>query len=439
MNPKIPISINFRTFAVADVVAGVLVTLLAFFLSPYSQMVAVEQSRHTAPLTTAILLGIITTLTAHVFGLHDPRSPKTPTFLASRAYATTLVSLTVLVLIFQIVTYQQIGRYILLQVALYLPPLLIAIRWLFHQGHLFNQRRIGVIGSIEELERIKAELPTDSSHLQLLFQTQDLTSIQELCNLHAVNELVICRDLTSAEMAKVLEFQCSGIHVRSLPSFEEATFFRIPHDRISAQWFLYTDLTTVNTTYRALKRLSDVALSLSGALVVLPVLPVLIALIKWESPGSAFFSQTRTGENGRPFKLWKLRSMKTDAEKNGPQFAVKADQRVTKLGKFLRKSRLDETPQFWNIFKGDMSFIGPRPERPEFVTDFCKVIPFYQQRHSIKPGLTGWAQINYPYGATTEDAAKKLQFDLFYVKHMSPLLDFQIILRTIGAFMKGAR
>jgi lipopolysaccharide/colanic/teichoic acid biosynthesis glycosyltransferase len=152
-----------------------------------------------------------------------------------------------------------------------------------------------------------------------------------------------------------------------------------------------------------------------------------------------FYSQVRVGQFGRPFKIWKLRSMRSDAEKHGAQWAQQHDARVTRIGLFLRKTRLNEVPQFFNVFRGEMSFVGPRPERPEFVSGLAKEIPFYQQRHLLKPGITGWAQINYPYGATTADALNKLEYDLYYIKHASPLLDFQTILRTIGAVMKGAR
>ena len=160
---------------------------------------------------------------------------------------------------------------------------------------------------------------------------------------------------------------------------------------------------------------------------------------KIESQDPVFYSQIRIGAMGRPFRIWKLRSMSADSEQNGPQWATLADPRVTKVGRLLRRTRIDETPQFWNILRGDMSLIGPRPERPEFVEKLAEKIPYYNQRHLLKPGLTGWAQINYPYGASTEDSLQKLKYDLYYVKHVSISLDVQIILSTVGAVMKGAR
>jgi lipopolysaccharide/colanic/teichoic acid biosynthesis glycosyltransferase len=164
-----------------------------------------------------------------------------------------------------------------------------------------------------------------------------------------------------------------------------------------------------------------------------PVLLVAAAAIKLESRGPVFYSQIRSGLHNRSFKILKLRSMRTDAEKDGPKWAAAKDSRVTRIGSILRRTRLDEVPQFWNILRGEMSLVGPRPEQ------LAEQIPYYQQRHLVKPGLTGWAQINYPYGATIEDALCKLRYDLYYIKHASVGLDLQIALRTIGVAMKGSR
>ena len=165
-------------------------------------------------------------------------------------------------------------------------------------------------------------------------------------------------------------------------------------------------------------------------------------LIKMDSPGSVFFKQIRVGESDRPFYLIKFRSMRQDAEKgSGAVWAQKNDTRVTRLGKFLRKSRIDEIPQLVNVLRGEMSLVGPRPERPEFVQTLKKVIPYYSERHYVKPGVSGWAQVRYPYGASVEDAVEKLRYDLYYIKNISILLDFKIIFKTIGVmlFCRGGR
>jgi lipopolysaccharide/colanic/teichoic acid biosynthesis glycosyltransferase len=150
-----------------------------------------------------------------------------------------------------------------------------------------------------------------------------------------------------------------------------------------------------------------------------------------------FYKQTRVGKDGEPFLIYKFRSMGIDAEKNGAQWADKNDVRVTRVGGFIRKYRLDELPQLYNIFRGDMSFVGPRPERPEFVDKLVHEVPFYSQRHNVKPGLAGWAQLNYPYGASVEDAMEKLKYDLYYVKHQSFLLDILVLVRTVEVVLFG--
>ncbi|MEZ0227333.1 MAG: sugar transferase [Planctomycetota bacterium] len=178
----------------------------------------------------------------------------------------------------------------------------------------------------------------------------------------------------------------------------------------------------------------------SGLIIALlsPVLLVTAILIKLESPGSALFQQVRTGRGGRPFTIFKFRTMRNDAEAAGPQWAKQNDPRVTRLGKILRKTRLDELPQFFNVFKGDMSFIGPRPERPVFVEKIAAVEPAYRLRHVVRPGITGWAQVKYRYGATMEDSIEKLRFDLYYVFRWSPLLDLEVVLETVKVMLKGS-
>ena len=182
---------------------------------------------------------------------------------------------------------------------------------------------------------------------------------------------------------------------------------------------------------RALKRLFD----LFAAMVVLvPAAPLLLAAmiaIRWEGPGGVFYRQTRVTQNNRHFEIMKLRSMRVDAEASGAVWAMKQDNRITRVGNFLRRTRIDELPQLFNVLKGDMSFVGPRPERPQFVAELAKEIPLYNERHMVKAGLTGWAQINYPYGASVNDARSKLSYDLYYVKNFSILFDFVILLQTV--------
>ena len=178
-----------------------------------------------------------------------------------------------------------------------------------------------------------------------------------------------------------------------------------------------------------------------GLTIASPVLLVTAILIKIDSPGPILFSQERVGKDGQTFNILKFRSMRTDAEKDGAKWAKENDDRVTKVGKIIRKLRIDEIPQMWNVLRGDMNFVGPRPERPVFVEELSRKIRYYNQRHTVRPGITGWAQINYPYGASEEDAKKKLEYDLYYIKHMTVLLDVYIMLKTVKTiiFKMGSR
>jgi exopolysaccharide biosynthesis polyprenyl glycosylphosphotransferase len=230
-----------------------------------------------------------------------------------------------------------------------------------------------------------------------------------------------------------------GVRVSDFANFMERNFFQVPVENIRGEWFLQADLELAHPAYVIAKRVTDILISFLGLIAVSPALLLAAIAIKLESRGPVFYSQIRSGLHNRPFKIWKLRSMRIDAEKDGPKWAAARDNRITRVGNLLRRTRLDEVPQFWNILRGEMSLVGPRPERPEFVEKLATEIPYYQQRHLVKPGLTGWAQINYPYGATTGDALCKLRYDLYYIKHASIGLDLQIALRTIGVAMKGSR
>jgi len=190
------------------------------------------------------------------------------------------------------------------------------------------------------------------------------------------------------------------------------------------------------------KRLLDVVLGTLGLMIGLPILALVALAVRLTSSGPVFYHQRRVGLHGRIFTVHKFRTMREDAEaKTGPVWASKkGDPRVTPIGRFLRRSRLDELPQLWNVLKGEMSVVGPRPERPEFVTDLTRDIPYYGQRHVVRPGLTGWAQVRYTYGASAEDALQKLQYDLYYIKNLSIALDLYIIFETIRTVIlrKGA-
>lgn len=246
--------------------------------------------------------------------------------------------------------------------------------------------------------------------------------------------VVVATDrLASDQISKLLDARMNGLRLYDLSAFYERYFFKLPIFYVRDSWFLLNRgfLILENRIGRRIKLWMDKVLALLFLIPALPVLLVVAALIMIESGRPVFFTQERTGEGGRSFTVFKLRTMVKDAEKHGAQWAQANDMRITRLGKFLRATRLDELPQLLNILRGDMSFIGPRPERPVFNEMLEKEIPFYNLRHVVRPGLTGWAQVMYPYGASVEDSAQKLEYDLYYIKNFSFLLDFLILARTV--------
>lgn len=221
------------------------------------------------------------------------------------------------------------------------------------------------------------------------------------------------------------------VRFENLTEFYEQITGKIPVSIIGRIWFLENIKNLDRPIYDLFKRAMDISLSIIFALPTAALFPFISVIIKYQDKGPVFYKQKRFGENGKIFTITKFRTMTTSSEKDGPKFTEKNDSRITKIGKFLRDTRIDELPQIINVLKGEMSFIGPRPERPEFVEDFQKQIPFYNFRHIVKPGLTGWAQVNYDYGSSLEDAYKKLQYDLFYIKNKSLILDIDTAFKTI--------
>lgn len=241
----------------------------------------------------------------------------------------------------------------------------------------------------------------------------------------------------------LLRIKTTGVHVNEISTFLERETGRVDLDSVNPSWLIFSDgFSSGRMLSSAFKRLFDVTASLALLALALPIIIVTAIAIKLESKGPAFYRQRRVGLYGMGFDIVKLRSMRQDAEAAGKAvWAEKDDPRITRIGRVIRKLRIDELPQAWSVLKGEMSFVGPRPERPQFVDDLEQQLPYYAERHMVKPGITGWAQINYPYGASIEDARQKLEYDLYYAKNYSPFLDLLIILQTIRVviFPEGAR
>lgn len=273
----------------------------------------------------------------------------------------------------------------------------------------------------------------NSSHLSGLIKKYDIDQV-----------VVAITGLVKPEMFRVLvDVKFTGVEVYEMPTFYEKVAEKIPVLHTTSMWLGFAEISGVkrNVYNTKLKKIFDKLISVVALILAMPIMLLTALFIKLESRGPILYKQERIGKDEKTFELIKFRSMRVDAEANGAVWAMENDPRVTRVGKVIRRLRLDELPQLWNVLKGDMSFVGPRPERMEFVRYLKKEIPYYALRHAIGPGITGWAQINYPYGASTKDALQKLQFDLYYIKNMSVILDMYIIIQTIRVMLlkKGAR
>ncbi len=241
----------------------------------------------------------------------------------------------------------------------------------------------------------------------------------------------------SMPVRELLDLRLCGVVIEEASVLMEHLLGRLPLDGLNPSTLIFTQGFNVKAAHHLVRRLISIVVSFVGLAICLPLIPFLIVAVRLSSPGPIFFHQTRVGLRGRPFSLLKFRTMRQDAEANGAVWASKHDSRVTPLGRFMRNTRLDEIPQLWNVLRGEMGFVGPRPERPEFVQWLGREIPFYELRHMVRPGITGWAQVRYQYGANLEETKRKLEYDLYYVKHMSVGLDLLIMFETMKTIVLG--
>jgi sugar transferase (PEP-CTERM system associated) len=298
-------------------------------------------------------------------------------------------------------------------------------------------RPFTILGFLEDAPDAADRVPAG---FELLGKTKDLLSLADELRPDLV--LVALAEMRRALPAEeLLECRLRGINVEEWPTFYEKQTGKILVANLRPSWLIFSDGFVKTETTRMVKRAMDIGLALVGLALSLPVMALVAVAVKVDSRGPVLFRQQRVGERGRIFVLSKFRSMTVDAERQGPVWAAADDLRVTRVGRWIRRTRLDELPQFWNVFVGDMSFVGPRPERPEFVGTLQREIPFYMGRHSVKPGITGWAQVRHHYAASVEDSMEKLQYDLYYIKNLSPLLDLVILLSTLQVvlFARGSR
>lgn len=321
--------------------------------------------------------------------------------------------------------------------------------WLAQRPYL--RERVYVLGTGERAQRLvnglrtRTELGAEvigwSGNVEGALTREAIAAhLMELIGEHRVHRVIVAMDdrRGTLPVMEMLQLRLNGVHIEEATSWLEKISGRIEVDNLYPSWLIFAEGFRFSATFLLVRRLIAVLASAVLLTVVLPLIPFVILAIKLDSRGSILYRQRRVGRGGRVFYCYKFRTMRQDAESDtGPTWAGDDDPRITRVGKFLRKSRLDEIPQLFNVVKGDMAFVGPRPERPEFVEMLSKVIQYYPVRSAVRPGITGWAQVRYKYGNTIEDSKEKLQYDLYYIKNASLGLDLLIMFQTIKIVLLG--
>jgi len=384
------------------------------------------------------------------YNLNRPRSFRWALLLQGSALAIATIALSAL---FYVGAVEAVGRGVVILGAVIALVSVSAHYYMVRWGHQFERERAGLLvcSQTDELELRELE-KLCSQHFNFVGVIfcgtppprcpDALGTIDQLSALvarHKINRLICSSENLHREMLRkpLTEALFSGVTLNSTIAVCEEVLQYAPINLITPEWLLQASAYPSRNYIQKIKRAFDVIVSLSVLLIALPLLATGILLVWLTSPGPAFYRQVRSGIFGRQITLLKLRTMYIDAERDGPKWSVKGDSRITPVGNFLRKYRIDELPQLFSILKGEMSFVGPRPERPNFYADLEQRVPYFSERLMVQPGLTGWAQVNYPYGATSEDAWRKLEYDFYYMKHMSLFFDLLILLDTARIIIGG--
>src|SRR5262245_8689257 len=302
--------------------------------------------------------------------------------------------------------------------------------------HILRSRRNILTDVVGVLAKESEHVGDEFAGMKILGTIDQLIEVVER---HRVNTIAVCLKDRRAVLPvqTLLDLKSIGVDIRDGHHIYEEVSGRLPIDELNPSAIIFSTGFRRGIFVRIAKRLVDLLVSTVGLVLLFPVLALIAILIKLDSHGPIFYQQVRVGLHARPYMIWKFRSMFIDAENDGARWALEADPRISRIGWWLRKWRLDEIPQLFNVVKGEMSLVGPRPERPIFVQELRSVIPYYDIRHAVRPGITGWAQTQFRYGASAEDAHVKLQYDLYYVKNLSMGLDFRILMDTIRVILLG--
>jgi sugar transferase (PEP-CTERM system associated) len=393
----------------------------------------------------------------YVFGLYElPRASSTLKFIA-RIFVALAIALGLIIFYNYLGAKERsgiFGRGILISSLLFFALLSSFNRWLLLRTleRQLKKTRWLFVCTREILQQFRADLVKNLFHGQIFYlidaklEGDEKDVIGEWDQVDDIlkknwSSVVVALDEAAPRIfiERLMLARFENKRVRDLVQFYEEVWQKVPLYYLGPRWFLLTEgFGLIGNPIRSrIKRVMDLGISLTLLLLAWPIMLITWIVVRLESPGDAIYKQVRTGKNSKTFVIYKFRSMRSDAEKGGVRWASLNDNRITKVGNFIRKTRIDELPQLVNIIKGQMSFVGPRPERPEFNLTLENEIPFYGLRHIVSPGLTGWAQVLYPYGASVEDSKEKLQYDLYYIKNYSTWLDISIVLKTITVVLFG--
>ena len=415
-------------------------TLFLVLLVRYGKINSYLINAHIGPFSAVFVLWLII---FYIVGLYDIRSLKKGYEIFQQLLVAISVGTAIAVTMFYLISSFHISpKTSLAMFAVFFGIIESGWRYLFKTWSPTSKKNVLIIGSgkdVEGLEKFMFENPQIGYKVSFQIQeTQDVKSemIRDVIKKENINTVVIDHKAASASnlFDELYRYMADGVEIVTLAAAYEAILKKLPVSEVR-DFSLVTEMSRSRRIYEAVKKPLEFLIAL--VLFVMLVIPMALiyVLIRLTSRGVGIYKQTRVGKNEKEFVLYKFRTMKANAEDNGPEWSLTQDSRVTAVGRLLRYTHLDELPQLWNILKGDISFVGPRPERPEFVKNLKEKIPYYEIRHMIKPGITGWAQVNFKYSSSIEDAMEKLQFDLFYIKNRSITLDGLIILKTIKMFI----
>ena len=382
----------------------------------------------------------------YLFDLYEPRHWRTRIFSPLRLVLGTVLCALLSFAVFYFFRQQVrdiFGRGVFLGAMILFVPIALFIRYVVEKRERTRREKQSwlFIGEPQSFQLLRSDLKRVDFGAELEYKSFAIAPGELLAILKQNWTGVVVGTHAPQHLTNLLmKERLRGLPLLSLQSFYEFYCGKIPLHSLDDAWFAFTEGFAILHSPMSvrLKRVADIVLSTALLILFLPIMLTMTLIVRLESCGSALFKQTRVGLDGKVFTMWKFRSMRQDAEKDGVRWAATNDGRVTRIGRIIRKTRLDELPQLWNILAGDMSFVGPRPERPEFTRELAEKIPFYEFRHLIKPGLTGWAQVMFPYGASENDAREKLQYELFYIKNYSFDLDLEIVFRTVTVVLFGA-